>query len=472
MARKYHLIHERGDVPPLPAEEVAIAWTSCIEKTVGFNNGPAFFVYEKGWGPIYCYEKNHQQIEKYIYNKINKDKKYTKKVKDIFEKRTQEIYDFVKILNRKKWEEANSEELIATKEKFRQIYFRFVPYGEPLPYFLKNKLEEVLGEYLIKKLGMSTKDYQILITPLYQSFLNREEQELFDITKKHKPQSAGYKKALSKHAKNYRWLLYDYASVIVEEKYFQEKVEEFKKNSPKFIDYRQLAQRKQDIINEYKVAEKYQYYLSILEDLFYLMDKKKEVLTRFNLALRPFYLEIAKRLKLDVEDLYWHFWQEVKKALEGQRKISAEIAAARRHQSVTKMHNWNNRFLSDREAEKFRQDIARDKDFSSQQKIVKGAPASSGKARGIVCHLKSSQENNKIKHGEILLVGNTTPDYMPAIKKAAAIVTNEGGLTCHAAIVSRELNVPCVVGTRIATQILNTGDKVEVDADKGIIKKL
>ena len=66
----------------------------------------------------------------------------------------------------------------------------------------------------------------------------------------------------------------------------------------------------------------------------------------------------------------------------------------------------------------------------------------------------------------------TTPDFVPAMKKAAAIVTEQGGITSHAAIVSRELGVPCVIGTKIATRVLKDGDLVEVDANKGIVRKV
>ena len=66
----------------------------------------------------------------------------------------------------------------------------------------------------------------------------------------------------------------------------------------------------------------------------------------------------------------------------------------------------------------------------------------------------------------------TSPDYMVAVKKAAAIVTDEGGVTCHAAIVSRELKIPCIVGTKNATKALKTGDLVEVDADNGVVRLL
>lgn len=64
----------------------------------------------------------------------------------------------------------------------------------------------------------------------------------------------------------------------------------------------------------------------------------------------------------------------------------------------------------------------------------------------------------------------TSPWYLPAMKKATAIVTDEGGITCHAAIVSRELKKPCIIGTKIATKVLKDGDLVEVDANKGIVR--
>ena len=64
----------------------------------------------------------------------------------------------------------------------------------------------------------------------------------------------------------------------------------------------------------------------------------------------------------------------------------------------------------------------------------------------------------------------TTPDMVPIMKKAAAFVTDEGGITCHAAIVSREMKKPCIIGTKIATKILHDGQLVEVDANRGIVK--
>jgi len=103
---------------------------------------------------------------------------------------------------------------------------------------------------------------------------------------------------------------------------------------------------------------------------------------------------------------------------------------------------------------------------------LKGRSAFGGRVQGKVRVLKRKEQIEELQQGEILVSAMTTPDFVPAMKKAAGIVTDEGGVTCHAAIVSRELKKPCVIGTRIATKVLKDGDLVEVDADKGIVRVL
>jgi len=83
---------------------------------------------------------------------------------------------------------------------------------------------------------------------------------------------------------------------------------------------------------------------------------------------------------------------------------------------------------------------------------------------------KLSQTMDKMKDGMILVAGQTRPFLIPAIKKAGAIITDEGGITSHASIVSRELGIPCIIGTKIATQVLKDGDMVEVDANSGVVR--
>jgi phosphoenolpyruvate synthase/pyruvate phosphate dikinase len=103
---------------------------------------------------------------------------------------------------------------------------------------------------------------------------------------------------------------------------------------------------------------------------------------------------------------------------------------------------------------------------------IKGTSAFRGIARGIVRIVVTKQEIGNFKKGEILVAEMTSPGYVPIMKIAAAIITDEGGITCHAAIIAREMKKPCVIGTKIATKVLRDGDFVEVDADKGIVRMI
>ncbi len=101
-----------------------------------------------------------------------------------------------------------------------------------------------------------------------------------------------------------------------------------------------------------------------------------------------------------------------------------------------------------------------------------GVCASPGKANGKIRIVSYPSQNHKVKSGDILVAYATTVDYLPAMKRAAAIVTEVGGLTCHAAVVSREFGIPCVVALTNAMRNYKDGDMVEVDATKGIVRKL
>lgn len=110
-------------------------------------------------------------------------------------------------------------------------------------------------------------------------------------------------------------------------------------------------------------------------------------------------------------------------------------------------------------------------DISTAEVILKGAAASTGIAAGNVVVIHSPSEIDKIKDGDVLVTEMTTPDFVPAMKRAKAIVTDKGGRTCHAAIVSRELGIPCVVGTDTATQVLKGIGVITVDGKSGNVYK-
>lgn len=111
-------------------------------------------------------------------------------------------------------------------------------------------------------------------------------------------------------------------------------------------------------------------------------------------------------------------------------------------------------------------------DESTDQEFFNGISANKGKISGQVRIINNKREFKKFNNGEILVTQFTTSEFVPIMKKAKAIITNDGGITCHAAIISRELGIPCVVGTKIATKVLKDGDWVEMDANRGAVKIL
>jgi len=101
--------------------------------------------------------------------------------------------------------------------------------------------------------------------------------------------------------------------------------------------------------------------------------------------------------------------------------------------------------------------------------LVQGLGASPGKATGVVRIVEQLDQLDKVGEGDVIVTGMTTPDMVPAMKRAGGIVTDEGGMTSHAAIVSRELGVPAVVGTGDATAVLSDGQEITLDGDMGTV---
>ena len=101
--------------------------------------------------------------------------------------------------------------------------------------------------------------------------------------------------------------------------------------------------------------------------------------------------------------------------------------------------------------------------------LVRGLAASSGSVTGTVRVLRSPDQGDRLLPGEVLVAPMTSPDWVPTMRRAAALVTDGGGMTCHAAIVARELGLPCVVGARTATTVLHDGDLVTVDGAAGTV---
>ncbi len=321
----------------------------------------------------------------------------------------------------------------------------------------------------------------ILIDPLqYQSENFEEELELLDIaidTQEGKDTKA----SLNNHAKTYGSIPHSYKTNIVwDEAHFIKKLNAFLADNPKQLKASRLAEVQRKIEEQSKLVQKLQlskdiiYLAECLRKLAYIQELKKTTQTRSHpLLTMVVHREIAKRLGIDKKYMEYLSVDEIVPALKaGALSQSFKDELVQRDIfSVIIIEQGKSSWLLGDEAREF-VEVNEIMQELIESKSIKGTIASRGLAQGIVKVCESSAEISKVEEGDILVTAMTTPDFVPAMRRAAAVITNEGGITCHAAIVSRELGIPCIIGTRNATKILKDGDLVEVDAEKGIIKIL
>ena len=231
----------------------------------------------------------------------------------------------------------------------------------------------------------------------------------------------------------------------------------------KYLSWRKTLNYKQRKINNYiQAAIKFK-------------DLRKKTFNKSFVIAWQIANELTKRAGLEEKYIPFIFPEEYKKGIKFLAKLKPELEK-RIKGFCTYIHYSGKKDIFYLDCLKARQEI--DSFYASKlmddsnKEILKGNIGSPGKIIGIVRKvLYFNNGSSKIfKEGEILVTGMTRPEFMPLMKKAAAIITDEGGITCHAAIVARELRKPCIIGTNVATQILNDGDEVEVDAYTGIVR--
>jgi pyruvate, water dikinase len=124
-----------------------------------------------------------------------------------------------------------------------------------------------------------------------------------------------------------------------------------------------------------------------------------------------------------------------------------------------------------KEAKRYEKQIIGDEDLNNINEF-EGMKAQGGKVTGRVSKILDPQNFDKFRDNDILVTTMTSPDFIHLMKRSKAIVTDERGIICHAAIVARELNKPCIMGTKIATEVLETGYMVEINANHGLVKRI
>ncbi|MBU1036878.1 hypothetical protein KKF32_02485 [Patescibacteria group bacterium] len=319
------------------------------------------------------------------------------------------------------------------------------------------------------------------MSKFYKSKKWRDDIKNKNINKLKKLYPIFYKK-LSEHTEKYCWVYYVYMGPAFKEQnfldfikdYLIKKVDPIKKLKELKVEKQKIRKLKQELIKKLKPDKFNLTIINLAGKVIWAKPHRKDLQSKSYFHVEKLMKEFAKRLYISLEQARSAPIEILEKGLKG--KLNLE-----KINSIYKMHaclpNDNGTFslLIGKQAEDFsKKQVRRTTTGKSYQKIksLTGTSACPGHAKGIVKIINLTEDMKKMNYGDILVSTATTPNIVPAMKKAAAIITDEGGLTSHAAIVSRELNTPCIVGLRIATKIFKDGDKVEVDADKGVVRRI
>ncbi|MFH1275840.1 MAG: PEP-utilizing enzyme [Candidatus Woesearchaeota archaeon] len=236
-------------------------------------------------------------------------------------------------------------------------------------------------------------------------------------------------------------------------------------------DYHQREENFNDTIRELKISGHLLDIIKMLREYVYLRSYRLEMLNKSNLLIQPLLKKISRQFDLGLKEVCALTAEEIICGLKIGNLPTTEEINSRIEGYIYFQEGKNYKiFVKDlKEIKKI--EFGEEKNYQNI-KTFKGTPACHGKVQGVVRVIRSKNEISLLKSGEVLVTSMTTPDYIQAMEKSVAIITDEGGLLCHAAIVARELNKPCIIGTEIATKVLQTGDLVEIDTEKSIVKKI
>jgi phosphoenolpyruvate synthase/pyruvate phosphate dikinase len=380
----------------------------------------------------------------------------------------------------------SDKELYRWYEKLYEVNIKQGAVGYVADFSLSHGNEDWLTNFIILRLGQNKMINEIIKTltlPVIPSYSNEESISLFKILKKINRKFSNFEEfytyiknnkkifsLLNKHINKFYWIENNYFAKDLDEKYFVLKLFEHLNNNfknPKLIISKN---KKEKIILLKKLKDPYlSNVIHMMEIMTHIQDYRKMGLVRFSYFLNLIFIEIAKRSNLQVEDLHNSVEPEIKEILL-EKKDYNKILNSRKNLNFVYGTTKYFTVYNEKETKKY-VDKNLFRDLSQNANDLRGVPAFHGIVKGMVRIVKNAHYDDFNK-GEVLVTNNTTPEFVPLMKKASAIITEQGGITTHAAIVARELKIPCIIGIKMATHVLKTGDLIEVDANKGLVRKI
>lgn len=434
---------------------------------------------------VYYIEEELRNSASAIQLRIKKDPNFTKENINGCFKLGDKLLEASDIKNDHRLRQLSTQKLLVLLEQFRTAYLNFMPYllyPHSIERYFIALIEQELKDILNRKNNLHQFDeyFQILTTPT----IHEIEQQIDMLQLAYQVQKNGWSKqiknGLKKLHQKYIWLpLWTVAADPLEESYFKDAVEALSKSEKHLLkevdriksEQQEREKKLKQLLTSLHAQKNLTDLVDLLQAYMFLRTYRKNIISKAHFLHLPMILEIGRRMKID-HDITLASYEEMIDFLKEGKNISKITLAKRKHGWAVIAFNGVIKIISgaDEVLEVMEQlQIGNNPIPEPTHQILNGRPACRGKVIGKVKIIKNLRELSKLEKGDVLVARMTTPDFVPSLGKISAIVTDEGGVTCHAAIVSREFGIPCIVGTGNATQILRDADEVEVNANDGIV---
>ncbi|OGE87802.1 MAG: hypothetical protein A3J07_03765 [Candidatus Doudnabacteria bacterium RIFCSPLOWO2_02_FULL_49_13] len=358
-------------------------------------------------------------------------------------------------------------------ENFLESNIRFMVIGQWFAFYLAEIADEAMRELSQSVASRKNREAMInaALTPARLSQIRKERISLLRIALEKNANKRN--RLLGGHLKKFSWIpcIGVFEPKPWDLEFFKRELSKIKHDPRKELMkfHEQQTQAKKFLKDNVKLLSSSQRYLLKHSRIgTFLKDDRDDTRRLGYYNARPLYQAISEILAVKPADLVYLTNTDILDGLLRNKTFGSKEINSRKKGYVI----LNNKRITKVKVGKIYQSHYKNLNRLVKTDQIKGIPASGGVVRGKVRVVLNASVLDKVKKGEILVTMVTHPDYLPAMRVAKAIVTNEGGLTSHAAIVARELKIPCIVGTKVATQLLKDGDMVEVDANKGMVRKI
>ncbi len=477
---------QEGEVVPFTC------WTWMIQSN---KNESGYFKHDLGqlacyfranYGDIYWERDSFNRLAASVYDRYKDPKEFDMLFRE-FVKSSKGIEELYLTVDPRMIIDMNETELLAFYERLWKEYESFWRLSVFVDSFDAG-YDKTTMDQITERCHLAPNEVVVLTTPQEKTFANDRLQRLLEIIKVMKKKGWNAKKPglkeyvavdadLQLYAKEFSYYRSNYVHT------HQITIDEISEEVLKYLADEALFARECKHLDDYEsdrrkavaaVLKKHALTTNPLE-FFQKLTFWREYRKKINLMGIHLQHDVVRSLekKTGIAHKYLNYlsFDEIGNVLKG--LVTLETLQ-RRYEKGMLVHVEGNRYkiVVGEEAASLRRQIEDRMRGNSDGTSIVGQVASQGYAKGIARIILSREDFDSFKEGEILVTGMTRPEFVPLMKRAAGIVTNEGGITCHAAIVSRELGKPCVIGTQIATQVIKTGDLVEVRANHGTVRIL